>query len=320
MLSIIDQLRYELEKFDTKAHSITSLFIGGGTPSTIEAAWYEPFFQILQPYLRVDAEITSEANPQSATKEWIETMHALGVNRLSFGVQSFNAKKLTFLGRNHTPHIALQAIENAAQSGIENISLDLIYATALDTPSLLQEDLRLAASLPINHLSAYALTLEENTPFYKRNDVTNPSERLAKHFVQAIIKAGFPQYEISNFGRYQSLHNKGYWEHQNYLGIGSGAVGFLNDKRFYPPKAIEAYIQNPRQQESEALSYEDLHIERIFLGLRSVVGIDLEEFSSKEHEKVSLLLHEKKLTCKNNRVYNPDYFLSDEIALFITQS
>ncbi len=319
MHHITTQLRFELEKFNAQKESITSLFIGGGTPSTISASWYEPFFNMITPYLSHDAEVTSEANPHSATQEWIQTMKALGVNRLSFGVQSFNAEKLTFLGRNHTPKIALKAIENAAKLGIKNISLDLIYGTTMDTPSLLKEDLKIASSLPINHLSAYALTLEEETPFYTRSDVVNDSEKLAKDFVQAIIEAGFPQYEISNFGSYQSHHNKGYWKHQDYLGIGAGAVGFLKNRRFYPSKEIEAYIQNPLFQAVETLSMEDLHDETLFLGLRSNIGISLGEFSLKERERVDLLIRENKLTCKDNRVFNNDYFLSDEVALFITQ-
>ena len=319
MQHLTKQLHFELEKFKAEPKSITSLFIGGGTPSTITSAWYAPFFKMISPYLSDDAEITSEANPQSATPEWISGMHALGVNRLSFGVQSFNAKKLAFLGRNHTPNQALKAIENAAKEGFVNISLDLIYGTTLDTPALLQEDLRIAASLPINHLSAYALTLEEETPFYTRTDVANGSEKLAKDFVHDIITAGFPQYEISNFGTYQSSHNKGYWEHQNYLGIGAGAVGFLNSRRFYPSKSIEDYMENPLAQEVEELSLDDLHVEKIFLGLRSSIGIDLACFSPKEMEQVKILLDAKKLTCKENRILNNDYFLSDEIALFITQ-
>ncbi|QIR74910.1 coproporphyrinogen III oxidase family protein [Sulfurospirillum diekertiae] len=319
MHHITTQLRFELEKFNAQKESITSLFIGGGTPSTIPASWYESFFKMITPYLSHDAEVTSEANPHSATQEWIAEMKTLGINRLSFGVQSFNEQKLTFLGRNHSPKIALQAIHNASKVGIQNISLDLIYGTALDTPSLLERDLHIASSLPINHLSAYALTLEEATPFYKRNDVTNDSEELAKTFVQAIIQAGFPQYEISNFGRYQSIHNKGYWEHQDYLGIGAGAVGFLKNRRFYPSKEIETYIQNPLFQEVETLRREDLHNETLFLGLRSNIGIVLDEFSPKERERVNLLIRENKLTCKDNRVFNNDYFLSDEIALFITQ-
>lgn len=319
MKSMTQQLSFELEKFNVGKHEIRSLFIGGGTPSTVSASWYAPFFEMLSPYLAQDAEITSEANPHSATKVWMHEMKSLGLNRLSFGVQSFNREKLHFLGRNHTPKMAEEAILNADALGIQNISLDLIYGTSLDTPMLLHEDLRMATSLPINHLSAYALTLEEKTPFYTRNDVTNSSEKLAKDFVNAIIQAGFPQYEISNFGTYQSRHNKGYWEQKNYLGIGAGAVGFLKNRRFYPSKDIETYIQNPTMQEIEELSVEDLHVEMIFLGLRSIIGIKLEHFTPKEKERVMLLLQEKKLTCKENRIYNNDYFLSDEIALFITQ-
>lgn len=319
MRAIIEQLRFELERFQTPHHGISSLFIGGGTPSTIPAAWYRSFFETIRPYLTLDAEITTEANPHSATKAWLEEMQASGVNRVSFGVQSFHPEKLTFLGRNHTPDIARQAVRNASQAGIANISLDLIYGTALDSLSLLTEDLRIASSLPINHLSAYALTLEEKTPFYAREDVTNPSDELARTFVDKIIEFGFPQYEISNFGTYQSRHNQGYWRHENYLGIGAGAVGFLNDQRFYPPKNIEEYLQNPLLHETEVLRQEDLHVEKIFLGLRSAIGIECSLFTPKEYENVKLLLREKKLTCKNDRVFNEDYFLSDEIALFITR-
>lgn len=318
MLAINQQLAYELEKFDVKPKSITSLFIGGGTPSTIKADLFAPFFETIKPFLSDDAEITTEANPNSATKEWIQGMYQLGINRISFGVQSFNADKLKFLGRNHSKKAAIQAIENASSIGIKNISLDLIYGSFADTPELLAHDLAIASKLPINHLSAYALTIEENTPFFTKTKVTNSSEKLAKMFVQRIIEAGFAQYEISNFGTYQSRHNKGYWEHDDYIGIGSGAVGFLKDKRFYPPKDVKTYIENPLVCEIENLTPEDLHVEQIFLGLRSMIGIALSIFSPKERQRVDLLIEEKKLTCTAQRVYNNDYFLSDEIALFIT--
>lgn len=319
MHAVCKQLSFELEKFNPQKKSIHSLFIGGGTPSTISPKLFEPFFEIIKPFLSDDAEITSEANPNSATKEWIQGMKALGVNRLSFGVQSFNEAKLKFLGRAHSSKSAQKAIENAFTQGIKHISLDLIYGTALDSTKLLENDLDIASKLPIDHLSAYALTIEEHTPFFHRNNVSNTSETLAKSFVQNIIDKGFPQYEISNFGSYQSVHNKGYWKHQNYLGIGSGAVGFLNHERFYPSKNIETYLQNPLHVEIENLTAEDLHVEKIFLGLRSCIGIDLALFSPKERANVDLLIREKKLTCKEGKVFNNDYFLSDEIALYITQ-
>jgi oxygen-independent coproporphyrinogen-3 oxidase len=318
MKAITTQLCFELERFEVKKQSIDSLFIGGGTPSTIEFSLYAPFFNMLRPYLSKVAEITSEANPHSASKAWLEGMFSLGVNRLSFGVQSFNEKKLRFLGRNHTPKMAKDAINTAASIGFKNVSLDLIYGTSVDTFKRLKEDLDTAATLPINHLSAYALTLEENTPFFTQTRVINSSESLAKNFVQAIQEKGFFQYEISNFGTYQSVHNKGYWEQKNYLGIGSGAVGFLNNQRFYPSKKVEAYIQTPLEQRVEMLSLEDLHAEKIFLGLRSCVGIPLSHFTPKELKQVNILLEEKKLTCKEGSVYNPDYFISDEIALYLS--
>ena len=318
MHAMKEQLAYELERFNPLCNSIRSIFIGGGTPSTITASWYEPLFELLQPYLMKNAEITSEANPHSATKEWLEGMKEVGINRISFGVQSFDEQKLRFLGRNHTQSIALKAIETAHHVGIENLSLDLMYGTSMDSLHLLQNDLAIATSLPINHLSAYALTLEEETPFFNRPHVTNGSEELAKIFVAHIIEAGFPQYEISNFGTYQSIHNKGYWEQRDYIGLGSGAVGFLKNARFYPHKNVEAYVKAPAFYEVEKLTPSDLHIEKIFLGLRSNIGIEISAFSTKESEKVALLIQENKLTCKNNFVYNNDYFLSDEIALFIT--
>ncbi|ACZ12399.1 radical SAM family heme chaperone HemW [Sulfurospirillum deleyianum] len=319
MQRLIEQLRFELEKFNVQKGEINSLFIGGGTPSTIPASWYAPLFEMLSPYLSKEAELTSEANPHSATQAWIAGMKELGINRLSFGVQSFNTEKLQFLGRNHSPKMAEEAIINAHHLGIQNISLDLMYGTALDTPHLLREDLKYARMLPINHLSAYALTLEEETPFYTQKNVINSEEALARTFVQEIIDAGFPQYEISNFGSYESYHNKGYWEHQDYLGLGAGAVGFLHHQRFYPAKKVEDYLQNPCYQAIEELSIEELHVEKIFLGLRSCVGIDRTILNAKEEENVALLLQENKLTCKNNRLYNKDYFLSDELALFITR-
>lgn len=319
MQAITKQLTFELNRFAPKEKSIVSLFIGGGTPSTIKASLYEPFFTILAPYIADNAEITTEANPQSATNEWLSGMKALGVNRISFGVQSFHDAKLKFLGRSHSKESALKAINEAYALGIKNISLDLIYGTAIDTLALLDEDLRIASTLPINHLSAYALTLEENTPFFHRNDVTNPSEQLAKDFVAHIIQAGFKQYEISNFGRYQSIHNKGYWQHQNYLGIGCGAVGFLNHERFYPHKEIEAYIHAPLFQATESLSHEELLVEKIFLGMRSTIGISLTHFNPKQRGKINILIDEGKLICQEDNVYNTDYFLSDEIALFILE-
>lgn len=317
MRSILLQLQEHLSIFKVNEKSIKSFFIGGGTPSCIPHQLYTPFFEKIKPYLTHDCEITTEANPNSASALWISGMKTLGVNRISFGVQSFDKEKLKFLGRNHSATEAIKAVENAHLVGLKNISVDLIYATHLDTKKLLKSDIDLAFSLGINHLSSYALTIEENTKFASKNHYTNDSTSLAKFFIQEIKKRGFEQYEISNFGVYKSIHNLGYWNGEDYIGIGCGAVGFLENKRFYPQTSIETYIKNPLHVRIENLTQEELHVEKIFLGLRCELGIEKASFSKKELEKIEILLDQNKLYENQKRYYNTDYLLADEIALYI---
>ena len=317
MQKLAKQLSYELQRYNVKKNSIESVFIGGGTPSTVSPELYRPIFAKITPYFQKGIEITSEANPNSATKQWLAGMQELGVNRISFGLQSFDAKKLKLLNRAHTPKAAHQAILNAHELGYKNLSLDLIYATAGDTKSLLEHDLHNAFSLPINHLSAYALTIEEQTPFASQPQMAQESLELTQWLFKSIKAHGFKQYEISNFGRYQSSHNLGYWQYKDYIGLGAGAVGKLKNSRFYPNSDIESYIKNPLDIKEELLSAEDILLEKIFLGLRSCVGVTTHLLSDAQKIKASILLEEKKLFKKGEKLYNPDYLLADEIALFL---
>lgn len=318
MQALLVQLRYELQRFDAKPDSIDSVFIGGGTPSTVAPSLYEELFALLKKYLKPDIEITSEANPNSATYEWLEGMYKLGVNRLSFGVQSFDAQKLKILNRAHTPQMAIDALNNASKVGFKNLSIDLIYATLGDTKELLQNDITTAFSLPINHLSAYALTIEEGTAFENRPQMSSEQLSLTTWIFEEIQKHGFKQYEISNFGTYKSTHNLGYWQYKDYMGIGAGAVGKLNAVRFYPTPEIEKYIENPLEISQEELSPEDQHIEKIFLGLRSCIGVDIQLLNDEEKIKANILLKENKLIKRKDILYNPEYLLADEIVLFLT--
>jgi len=318
MQALEKQLQYELLRFQAKKNSIESIFIGGGTPSTVAPELYEMLFKLLNPYIIEGAEITSEANPNSATKKWLSGMKKLGVNRISFGTQSFDKEKLKILNRAHTPQMSIDAVNNASNLGFKNISLDLIYATLGDTKELLVKDIQTAFSLPINHISAYALMIEEGTAFENRPYMSNEQLSLTKWIFQEIQKYGFKQYEISNFGRYQSLHNLGYWQYKDYIGAGAGAVGKLGLNRFYPQKGIEKYIENPLDIVEECLSEEDKLMEQIFLGLRSSVGIHQSILNHAQMTKAKILLNEDKVTLKNNVLYNKDYLLSDEIALFLT--
>jgi oxygen-independent coproporphyrinogen-3 oxidase len=293
MVALKKQLLFELKRFNIKKKSIKTVFFGGGTPSTILADDYREIFLLLNEYLVDDAEITLEANPNSASKEWLEGMFNLGANRISFGVQTFNSEKLKFLNRAHTSQLAKDAILNANKIGFKHISLDLIYATIKDNKELLQKDLDEAFKLPIDHLSAYALTIEQNTPFENKTNITNDNINLTKWLFKEIENRGFKQYEISNFGKYSSKHNIGYWEYKDYMGVGSGAVGKLKNKRFYPTTNLNDYIANPLDIKEEILSLDDTHLEKIFLGFRSFVGVLKDELTKDELKKAYLLTDEK---------------------------
>ncbi|WP_333720413.1 radical SAM family heme chaperone HemW [Campylobacter sp. JMF_11 EL3] len=165
-----DALDLEISNFikKNKNFKISTLFIGGGTPSMVSAQYYEKIFEKLSPNFAPDAEITTEANPNSAKPKWIEQMRKFGVNRISFGAQSFNDEKLKFLGRTHGKNEIFEAVDNAKNTGISNINLDLIYASKFDDKQNLEFELAQFARARVSHLSAYALTLEPGTPFFGR--------------------------------------------------------------------------------------------------------------------------------------------------------
>ena len=317
MEALYRQLLFELERFGAAAQSIETLFIGGGTPSTVDPALYAPLFDLVAPYLHRDAEITSEANPNSATPAWLQGMRELGVNRVSFGVQSFDADKLKALNRAHTPRQAKEAILTARALGFAHLSLDLIYNYRGDTKALLLADITEAFSLPIDHISAYELSIEDGTKFAATPQVRQENDALAFFVAEEIRKRGFPQYEISNFGSYRSRHNQGYWELKEYIGAGAGAVGFLGDTRYYPRTDIDRYIADPLHNTQEKLSAAEMLTEKLFLGLRSCIGIETATLPEVMRERISLLVKEGKLHERNQRCYNTNYFLSDELVLFI---
>lgn len=316
MDALLIQLHSELLRFDvSKDNPIETVFIGGGTPSTVEPSLYRDIFEVIRPYLAPDCEITSEANPNSATRSWMEGMFELGVNRLSFGVQSFNNDKLKTLGRAHNTRHALEAIRTASAIGYSHLSVDLIYGVKGDTKSLLKADIDQAFALPIDHISLYALTIEEETAFEKSPEMADEKLELTRWLFREISAKGFKQYEISNFGKYRSVHNIGYWEHKPYIGLGSGGVGFLQNRRYYPSKSVEHYIKNPNEIFLEEIDADALLSEKLFLGFRSCIGVDAAFLTKKQKEQADLLTKEGLLSFDNNRYFNLDFLLADEIAL-----
>ena len=295
---------------------ISTIFFGGGTPSAVNAKFYDEIFSILTPLCTTKTEITFEANPNSANLAWLKHVKNLGANRISFGAQSFFEDKLKFLGRIHSKEQIFKAVENAHAAGFKSINLDLIYDTKFDTKKRLLAEVENLKSLAITHLSAYSLTLEENTPFAGKKSYKKDSDTLAKFMIEQTQRAGFGQYEISNFGQI-CKHNLGYWQGKNYLGVGAFSVGFVDGTRYYAKSSIDAYITQPTYREREILSPSELAREHIFLGLRSVVGVEAGRLNEAQKKRANLLVENEKLLFKNGKFYNPNFLLSDEIALFI---
>ena len=321
MNALKKQLKNDIENYIIKDNKkIETVFIGGGTPSTIKAFEYKEIFEIIKSHLEKNAEITTEANPNSASFDWLKGMHDLGVNRVSFGVQSFNSEKLKFLGRAHSANSAINAIQNANSIGFKGINCDIIYGVQNDTLESMKMDFDTAFSLPITHLSAYSLTIEEGTKFFDRSSVKIDDEELSYEIFDYINNKGFHQYEISNFAKNkesESKHNYGYWQHKEYLGVGAGAVGYINQQRQYPSKSIEEYIGNPLFFDVEKIDLNDIKTEKILLGFRSLNGVEISLFNEGEMKKIDDLIEYDKVYIKENRVFNKNFLLSDELALYI---
>ncbi len=311
-----------------KNRKLKTVFIGGGTPSTIKSSLFKDIFDLLKPYIEDSCEITSEANPNSATKDWLQGMYDLGVNRISFGVQSFDDKKLKILGRNHNRDNAIKAIQNAKCIGFNSINCDIIYGVQNDSFESLKKDFDTILELEVEHISAYSLIIEKDTKFFleekelqkRSRSLKIDDEDLSYEIFDYLKKIGFNQYEIANFAKeikYESKHNYGYWSHNEYLGVGAGAVAFIDKQREYSQKSIENYIKNPLLVDIEKLTNEDIKSEKVLLGFRCKFGVDLEIFTNSELRKIEDLLEINRVCISENRVYNNNFLLADELALYI---
>ena len=275
-------------------NNIDTLYFGGGTPSLCSPAELERIIKEIQKYYFFNGnfEFTMEANPEQLTPEYLQDIKSLGINRLSIGVQSFDDEILRLLNRRHTAEEAVRAVENAAEAGFSNLSIDLIYDIAYRTKAMWERDLQKAFSLPISHLSAYSLTVEENTILARQ--IANgkefvpdecDTERDYALLIEQTEKAGFAQYEISNFakGGMVSRHNSAYWNRTPYLGLGVSAHSFCGNIRRWNVANLRQYIDGMLRgepvREKETLSSDDQYNEYVLLQLRTDAGLDLDELT-----------------------------------------
>lgn len=265
----------------------TTLYFGGGTPSLLTPSLLFKIFENLHRYYNLAdvTEITLEANPEQLTNDYLYEVKALGVNRLSVGVQSFSDTDLKFLNRRHTAQQALGAVKMAQDSGFDNISIDLIYG--IPQSASWQSNLATVETLGVQHLSCYALTMEPGTAYARlvEKDKIHPcdEETVISQYNTLIHWAkqnNFVQYEVSNFCKSgcQSRHNSGYWDGTRYMGFGAAAHSFCGNRRRWNVADVDTYIKGVQNgtpfSECEELTAADLYNEYVMTALRTVKGVE----------------------------------------------
>ena len=286
----------DLERFP----AMDTVYFGGGTPSALSPEQLGRIVETLP--VRDAAWIFLEANPEDVTPASVRAWRDLGVRTLSLGIQSFDAEALAFLGRRHSPEQARRSVELAREAGFHTVALDLIYGLPGQTAEDWRRTLETAVALQPDHISCYQLTIHEGTPFgfrLQRGKLSEaPEEIQAELFLLThsfLRDAGWPGYEVSNFARspeHQSRHNRKYWDHTPYLGVGPSAHSFDGRRRWWNERKIKPYEARIDRGErpiagSEELSAEDLAFEAVMLGIRTLDGIDLARF--RERYGVDLL-------------------------------
>lgn len=312
-----DYLNYlEKELHDRNAnHPFDTVYIGGGSPSALNLAQLKRLFEMLQIPMQNAKEITIEVNPEDLDEAKIALMKTAGINRVSMGVQTFNEDLLKKIGRKHTNTMIRQAVDWFIQNNITNLSFDFIYGLPSQTMENLASDLAQLASYPIlKHVSFYTLILEEHTQFYQNQIEQKSDEWLLaaqQMIIEKIATLGFERYEVSNFSKkgYQSQHNLVYWHNENYVGIGCGASGYLDQVRYDNTRSLNHYLNGKTTSNSIVLTKEEQMFESMMLGLRLTSGISLTAFFQKHHQALTDVYGKKiePYLKANLLVYENDY-------------
>ena len=279
---------------DYKDRIVTSVFIGGGTPSLLSGDSIRQLMEHIREgfSLAPDAEITMEVNPGTVTTEKLTAFYAAGINRLSIGMQSAQEQELKILGRIHDFDGFCQVYREAVEAGFTNINVDVMSGlpgqTLASYKDTLEKVLRLEP-MP-QHISAYSLIVEEGTPFAAmadRGELPLPEEDTERAMYEETIEVlagyGFHRYEISNYALdgYECRHNVGYWIRRDYLGFGIGAASLIDNVRFQNGRDLNAYLAHPLvcREEQQSLTTQEQMEETMFLGLRLIRGVSYPEFA-----------------------------------------
>ena len=325
----LDSLEKEI-KSRYKNEKMQTIYIGGGTPSSLDINELQRLFNIIKIFnIEDDYEFTIECNIEDITIEKLKLFKENKVNRLSIGVQSFNNKFLNYLERNYTSDIISKKIL-LCKKYFDNINIDLIYAIKNQTLDDLKKDLDLILKLDVNHISCYSLMIEENTKLYINNEdyISSDLDYEMYKLINKKLRKKYIHYEVSNYAKkgYESKHNLQYWLNNKYYGFGLSASGYIDDKRYTNTKNLDKYLKNYYEYENEIVD-KDLQIKySLILGFRLVKGINKKDFYNRykisiyDVKNINKLITEGYLIDEKDNIYvNKRYFylLNDILVNFI---
>ena len=279
----VDAVIMAIESYCGKKICADTIYFGGGTPNLLGADLIAEIISKLYDCFKIsnDVEITLEANPESFRGQSAFNFKAAGINRISMGLQSANGCELERLSRLHSAEDVVLSVKAAREGGIDNISLDLMLGLENQTTKEIKNSIDFCSHLDVEHISAYMLKIEKNTPFYTQNLNLPTDDDAAELYLFAaeyLEEKGYKQYEISNFAKSSkcSKHNLKYWRGEEYIGIGASAHGFENGKRYHYKRDIESFIKNPTERVFDSVGG---GIEETFmLKMRLCEGINLNDF------------------------------------------
>jgi len=322
----------------SKRKEVSSIFIGGGTPSLLSTNHLKNIVDKLKGAYNLtnDTEITIEANPGTLSIKFLEQIKEIGINRLSIGIQSFNNSELEFLQRIHDSNTAEQSINNARKAGFENISIDLIFSIPSQTKDSWAYSLEKAISYDIEHISCYSLTYEQGTPLYNmfrsgkvRKQSDDMDAEMFEYAIDILNKNGFIHYEVSNYAKpgKECKHNLNYWNGGTYSGFGSAAHSFDGRTRYWNIRSVDKYVDMVNNAGNalagqELLTDENKLEETVFLSIRCG-NLPISRITNNPPDK---LLNELKMMEKHGYItFNNDvirltkkgFLLADDIALRI---
>jgi len=313
-----------------------TLYIGGGTPSSIDAVDLEEIISFMRSgsLFKHGSEITVEMNPDDVTLELITKFKVMGVNRISLGIQSLDDDELGFLGRRHTADQGTQSIEVVRETGVENISVDLMYGLPDQTINMFLKTLKSILTYHPDHISCYQLTISEGTPFYDlkmSKSIPELTEKVQGRFFTEISKClrseGYLHYEVSNFAatrEKQCCHNMKYWTRQAYLGLGPSAHSYYPEKRWWNVKDTYKYCtqvqtRNAPVKDKEDLTTEQINMEKLSLGFRTDQGVGLDDLAFKKNWESTLtrLVEDRFMEIQNKRAVptTKGLLMADRLAL-----